>query len=349
MIHLTGEQTCLGQTPNLSAPPLGSHSIKPTWIQVVVTQKRREATDIYSFHLAKPEGDVLPSFAAGAHIDVEVAPGLVRQYSLCNSSDATDHYEIALLRENASRGGSQTMADTINVGATLRISEPRNHFQLARDAKRSVLIAGGIGVTPLLSMAKWLCSTGEDFVMHYAARSRDRLAFHDEIAGSAFAHRVFFHLDDGPVNQRLDISTLLADPAAGNHLYVCGPAGLIEAVLSAARANGWPEGQVHREFFSLPTEDVSTAYDVPFEVRLARSGQVFTIPEHRTIAEILEEAGIEIPVSCEQGVCGTCLTRVLEGIPDHRDVFLTAEEHARNNQITPCCSRAKTALLVLDI
>jgi vanillate monooxygenase ferredoxin subunit len=155
MIQLTSERTCVGQTPNFSAPSLGSYSIKPTWIQVVVTQKRREATDIYSFHLAKPEGDVLPSFAAGAHIDVEVAPGLVRQYSLCNSSDATDHYEIALLRENASRGGSQTMADTINVGATLRISEPRNHFQLARDAKRSVLIAGGIGVTPLLSMAKW--------------------------------------------------------------------------------------------------------------------------------------------------------------------------------------------------
>jgi vanillate O-demethylase ferredoxin subunit len=318
------------------------------WMTLRVVKKWREAADIFSFELAAPEGQTLPPFTAGAHVDIEVQPGLVRQYSLCNAPGARDRYQIGVLRETESRGGSAAMIDRIEEGQDIRVSEPRNHFELEPSARKSVLIAGGIGVTPILCMAERLAHAGEPFEMHYAVRSADRAAFKQRIAAAHLTDKVQLHVDDGPAEQRLDLDAILSDPPPGAHLYVCGPGGLIEATLATAKAKGWPDSRVHREYFA-PMAQAEAAEPGQFQVKLASSGQTFTVPADKTIVQVLADGGVDVPVSCEQGVCGTCVTRVLEGEPDHRDFFLTADEQARNDQMTVCCSRAKTALLVLDL
>lgn len=183
--------------------------------------------------------------------------------------------------------------------------------------------------------------------MHYNVRSPERTAFRQRIANAPYAARVHLHFDSGDAAQKLDVAKVLGAPRPDTHIYVCGPGGYIDHVLDTATKLGWPPAQVHREYFSAVPFDEGG--DTPFDVRLATSGKVFTIPVGRTVVEVLAENGIDIPVSCEQGVCGTCLTRVLDGVPDHRDVSLTDEERAANDQFTPCCSRAKSALLSLDL
>lgn len=316
-------------------------------LSVRVSAKNIEAADICSFELVEREGRQLPAFAAGSHVDVQLKGGLTRQYSLCNDPSESHRYIIAVLRDVNSRGGSKAMHDEVNVGDVITISSPKNHFQLAHGAERSLLLAGGIGVTPILCMAERLAATEADFEMHYCARSRDRMAFRGRIGASTFASRVRFHLDDEQPQQKLDLDALLAPPPSGTHLYVCGPKGFMDAVLSIARKNSWPEDRLHCEFFAA---GVSTSVDgEAFRVRLASSGKVVVVPADKTVVQALAEHGVEVPTSCEQGVCGTCLTRVLEGEPDHRDLFLTPQEHAVNDQFTPCCSRAKSAMLVLDL
>lgn len=316
-------------------------------IDVVVSRKHSEADGIFSFELSPVEGGRLPPFSAGSHIDVHLPNGLVRQYSLCNHPDEQHRYQIGVLLDPASRGGSQAMHELVNEGSLLRISEPRNLFALAHAAKRSLLFAGGIGITPILCMAERLVQTGADFLMHYCSRSRSRTAFLDRIQTSAFASQVSFHFNDESDGQRFDASEVLAGYSEGDHLYVCGPAGFMDFVLDAARHAGWPESSLHREYFAV--ESTSRSDDGSFEVQLASSGRCLQIPADRSIADILLEAGVDLPMSCEQGICGTCLTRILEGEPDHRDMFLTTEERARNDQFTPCCSRSKTPRLVLDL
>jgi vanillate O-demethylase ferredoxin subunit len=315
---------------------------------VRVARKSEEATDICSLELVSKEGSPLPGFSAGSHVDVHLPGGVVRQYSLCNDPAETHRYLIAVLRDPASRGGSVAVHDAVKEGDELLISAPKNHFALAHEAKRSLLLAGGIGVTPILCMAERLAVMGAEFEMHYATRSRDRTAFVDRIQGSAFAGKVQLHFDDGPPEQRLDLAALLGTPQPGTHLYVCGPKGFMDAVLGTARGAGWGEAQLHWEFFA-GGDATPHADDGSFEVQLASSGRVITIAPDKTVTQALAEAGVEILVSCEQGVCGTCLTRVLEGTPDHRDVYLTPEEQAANDQFTPCCSRAKSGRLVLDL
>jgi len=316
-------------------------------LTVRVARKAAEAVDICTYELVDVTGGALPAFSAGSHIDVHLPNGLTRQYSLCNDPAESHRYLIGVLRDPASRGGSQAMHELVDVGQTLRISAPKNHFPLAHEAKRSVLLAGGIGVTPILCMAERLAISGADFEMHYCTRSRERTAFHDRIAASAYADRVRFHFDDGEPAQKLDIAALLSTPQAGVHLYVCGPKGFMDAVLGIARSRGWPPAQLHYEFFSA--EVVQSDSDDSFQVRLASSGRIVVVPKDQTVVQALAQAGVEVQTSCEQGVCGTCLTRVLEGEPDHRDMYLTPEEQAKNDQFTPCCSRAKSAVLVLDL
>ncbi|TWI52361.1 vanillate O-demethylase ferredoxin subunit [Pseudomonas duriflava] len=315
-------------------------------IEVMIVSKKTEATDICSLELASVDGTPLPEFSAGSHIDVHLPDGLVRQYSLCNHSDERHRYQIAVLKDPASRGGSVGVHQ-LTEGMHLHISEPRNLFPLAHGAKRSLLFAGGIGVTPILCMAERLAHMDADFEMHYCTRSADRAAFVERIKQSPFADRVQFHFDDGPAEQKLDAQTLLQNPQPDVHLYVCGPTGFMEHVLSTAKANGWPEENLHREYFAAAPMD--TTNDGSFEMKIASTGQTLQVPADRTALEVLLDAGFDIPMSCEQGVCGTCLTRVLEGTPDHRDLFMTEEEQAANDQFTPCCSRAKSAVLVLDI
>ncbi len=316
-------------------------------ISVRVSRRTVEAQDICSFELVSADGTPLPAFAAGSHIDVQVPGGPVRQYSLCNDPSESHRYVIAVLRDPVSRGGSSGMHERVREGDRLSISTPRNHFALAHDARSHLLLAGGIGVTPLLCMAERLAKIGAEFEMHYATRSPARTAFRPRIEASSFASRVTFHHDDGADAQKLDIAALLATPQAGRHLYVCGPKGFMDAVLGTARARAWPEAQLHYEFFGADV--ASKESDAGFEVMLASSGRVIRVAPDRSVVHALAEAGITVPTSCEQGVCGTCLTRVIEGQPEHRDLYLTPEEQAANDQFLPCCSRARSARLVLDL
>ncbi|PQO99835.1 oxidoreductase [Massilia phosphatilytica] len=313
---------------------------------VRVARKTREAEGICSYELVRADGAALPPFAAGAHIDVHLPNGLVRQYSLCNAPGETHRYVIAVLRDAASRGGSQAMHDDVDAGSVLTIGAPKNHFPLV-DAERTLLLAGGIGVTPILAMAETLADSDAAFEMHYCARAPERAAFAERLGAARFAARVRMHYDSGAQDQRLDLAALLAAPASGTHLYVCGPQGFIDHVLDSARARGWAAAQLHVEYFGAAAAD--TGDDRPFDVQLASSGKIVTIPAGRTVLKVLAEQGVAIPYSCEEGVCGTCLTRVLAGEPDHRDLYLTDEERAANDQFAPCCSRARTPLLVLDL
>jgi vanillate O-demethylase ferredoxin subunit len=316
-------------------------------LQVRVARKATEAQDIVTLELVATDGKALPAFSAGSHVDVSLPNGLTRQYSLCNDPQETHRYQIGVLRDAASRGGSQAVHEAVQEGDVLTISAPRNHFALAHDAKKHLLLAGGIGVTPILCMAERLAITGADFQMHYATRAPERTAFRQRIAASAFADRVHFHYDSGEASQKLDLAALLQSPEAGTHLYVCGPRGFMDAVLGTARAQGWPEAQLHYEFFGA--DIVKSDSDAGFEIKLASSGRIIMVSKDQTVTQALAAAGVEVMVSCEQGVCGTCLTRVLEGVPDHKDSYLMPDEQAANDQFTPCCSRSKTPRLVLDL
>ncbi len=319
----------------------------PATITARVARKRVEATDICSFELVAADARALPTFTAGSHIDVHTPGGPTRQYSLCNNPTERHRYLIGVLKDAASRGGSAAMHERLNEGNTLIISTPKNHFPIAPQATRHLLLAGGIGITPILCMAEHLADSGANFEMHYCARSPDRAAFRDHIASSRFASHVHFHYDDGDATQKLDLAAALALPQDDVHLYVCGPQGFMDAVLAMARANGWPEARLHCEFFAAAP--VKSDADSAFEVELASSGKVVMVGRDQTVLKALAAAGVEVLSSCEQGVCGTCMTRVLAGVPDHRDQYLTPEEQAANDQFLPCCSRAKSARLVLDL
>jgi vanillate O-demethylase ferredoxin subunit len=319
-------------------------------LEVRIGRKAPAALDIVELDLLPVNGGALPPFDAGAHIDVELRPGLVRQYSLCNDPQETHRYQIGVLRDPHSRGGSAAVHDELAEGQVIRIGAPRNRFALV-PAQRSLLFAGGIGITPILCMAERLARDGTAFEMHYCTRSVEHTAFAARIAAAPYADHVALHHDDGPAEQRLDLQRVLPAPHAETHLYVCGPRGFIDWVCDAARRAGWAEAQIHLEHFAGADAPRAQdgAQDSAFDVRLARSGRTIPVPPGRSVAAALHAHGVELPVSCEQGVCGTCLTRVLDGEPDHRDSYLTAEERCRNDQFLPCCSRSRSACLVLDL
>jgi vanillate O-demethylase ferredoxin subunit len=317
---------------------------------VKVVGKVAEAQDIASFELARVDGAALPPFSAGSHIDVQIG-GVTRQYSLCNDPKETHRYLIAVLRDPVSRGGSVAMHDQLQTGSEITISEPKNHFPLAPMApgKRTLLFAGGIGITPILCMAERLSQIGADFELHYSARSPDRMAFRERIAASTFADKVHFHFDDGDAQQKLEAAKVIAAVPLDAALYVCGPGGFIDHVIDTAKAAGKPSTSIHKEYFGAVQQAGAEDSDGEFQIKLASSGVIYTVPADKSPLEVLVQNGVDVPFSCEQGVCGTCLTRVLEGIPDHRDMYLSDEEQEQNDQFMPCCSRAKSKLLVLDL
>lgn len=316
-------------------------------IDVIVTCKKREADGIFSFELARTDGAPLAPFSAGSHIDVHLGSGLVRQYSLCNHPDEQFRYQIGVLLDPASRGGSAAM-HALEEGCVVQISEPRNLFALAQGARRSLLFAGGIGVTPILCMAERLAQINAAFHLHYCGRSVASVAFIERIQQSCFAERAHLHFDDQP-ETRLDAAQALSGYCEGDHLYVCGPGGFMAFILEQARLAGWPEDSLHREYFAAQPQPVAQTDDASFEVMLASTGRCFVVLADYSVAQVLLENGIDLPLSCEAGICGTCLTRVLEGEPDHRDMFMTPAEQALNDQFTPCCSRSKSPRLVLDL
>lgn len=314
-------------------------------IEVRVAAKSIETDAIAVFELVSVDASDLPAFQAGAHVDVHLPGGVIRQYSLCNDPAENHRYVLGVLNDPNSRGGSVAMHTQVNEGDTLTISAPRNHFPLATNGAHHVLLAGGIGVTPILCMAESL-GTDASFEMHYCTRSENLTAFRGRIAQADFADRVHHHFDDGAPEQKFDAAVALAKPVAGTHIYVCGPTGFMDWVLSTAREAGWPEEQLHYEFFSA---EINTEDNEGFEVEIKSSGLVVTVPDDTTVVAALAEHGVIIEMSCEQGVCGTCLTGVLEGIPDHKDLYLMPNEHEANDQFLPCCSRSKTDRLVLDL
>jgi vanillate O-demethylase ferredoxin subunit len=301
------------------------------------------AEAINGYELVDPRGRDLPRFTAGSHIDLRLG-GLVRQYSLSNDPAERRRYTIAVLREEESRGGSRCLHDTVRVGDIVEVSPPRNNFTLDAAAERHLLLAGGIGIAPIMSMVAELRRRGADFQLHYCARSAVRAAFREDLAPLADTGRVHFHYRGRGSPRGLDIGAALRNPQPGTHLYYCGPTSLMAA--TAAAAKEWPPSTVHCEYFTAPAE-TDAADDKPFRVRLAKRGVEYDIPVGETIVGVLRRNGIAVPTVCELGYCGACLTRYLEGEPDHRDQVL--KEYGRERYVLACCARSKTPVLHLDL
>lgn len=313
-------------------------------IKVKVASRKGEAEGIVSVDLVSVDGRALPRFEAGDHIEVHLGPGLLRQYSLCGAPHDRSRYKLGVLRESASRGGSEQFHKIMTEGTEVLISPPRNNFKLVETAPFSVLLAGGIGVTPLLAMAHRLHELARPFAFHYFVQKRSRAAFLDAIETSEFGRNLRLHVSAEPATKNFDADVDLMW-GFDRHVYICGPSGFSEAMAGHAHTRGWPDANVHSEKFGA----VISAAGSSFQVVAKRSGIAVTVPEGETILEALRGAGVEVECACEQGVCGTCLTRVIEGVPDHRDLFQTDEEKECNDNVTVCCSRSLTPVLVLDI
>ena len=308
---------------------------------VRVTDVRRAALDVVCLELRAADRRPLEPFAPGAHIDVYAPNGQLRQYSLCGDPRDASRYTIAVKKEPGGRGGSLSMHDDVEVGTALGIVGPRNFFPLQDHAGHSVFIAGGIGITPIRAMVQALAAAGKSWELHYCARSEAHAAFYPELRKMA-AERVKTYFSEAPL---LDARELLREVRAGTHVYCCGPEPLMKAVAEASAH--WPEGTVHFEWFAAPKSQWPE--NRPVTVELARSGLVLEVPSDRTILQVVRERGVDVTSACEEGVCGTCETRVLAGLPEHRDVLLSAAEREAGATMMICISRAKSDKLVLDL
>lgn len=324
-----------------------------TELELTVSDIRAETPLIRSLQLRPTTDTPLPAFAAGSHLQVRV-PGLkdTRNYSLFSFEasatvfESPQSYRLGVRLEESSSGGSRFM-HSLAVGDRITVLGPKNDFPLHApepDEAPIVLIAGGIGITPIAAMAATLKAAGRPWVLHYSGRARDQLAFMDELATLA-GPLLHVHADDDPAC-RLDLAALLDGLTPAQHLYVCGPKGMIDALIEGAKARGWPADRIHFELF---TSAAPVSGDQAFEVELRQSGKVLTIPANKTILEVLEAEGCDPMYDCKRGECGVCTATVLEGTPDHRDYFLSDAEKAGGKMIQICISRAKSARLVLDL
>jgi ferredoxin-NADP reductase len=316
-------------------------------ITVRVQAVRWEAERVLTFELRSPDGSPLPEFTAGAHIDLELPNGLIRSYSLCNDEAERHRYVIGVNRDANSRGGSAWLHDNLRAGQLLPVSRPRNNFPLIEDAACSVLIAGGIGITPILSMVRRLTALERAWTVHYAVRSRSQIPFLDELERLARGqpHRLRLHVDDENNGAVLDLNCAVAAGTAEDaHLYCCGPLPMLDAFEKATV--DVPAERRHVEYFSAKD---APATEGGFEVELAQSGMTLTVPAGTTILDAVLDAGVNAPFSCTSGICGTCQTRVISGVPDHRDLVLTEREREANEAVMICCSGSKGSRLVLDL
>ena len=301
------------------------------------------AEDTFLFELRDAAGGELPAFTAGAHIGLHVPNGMLRKYSLCNAPGERDRYEIAVKREAAGHGGSCSLVDEARVGDSLEATPPHNSFELVEGAGPFVFIAGGIGITPILSMLRHLeAGARTGYHLYYLCRSEASTAFGGVLRAAPFAPRVTIHHDGGDPAQAFDLWPVLEKPSKA-HVYCCGPRPLLEAVRDMT--GHWPASRIHFESF-IDAAAAQKPADTEFQVRLARSGVTVRVPPGASMLEAMRAAGAEVPSSCESGTCGTCKTRLIEGEPDHRDLVLTDEEKAE--YIMVCVSRAKSSLLVVD-
>lgn len=321
----------------------GNLSAEPDFSMLKVAQKKKLAEGIYLFELRHPEHAPLPAFTAGSHLTVKVPSGVRRNYSLCSNPADREFYQIAVKRDAAGRGGSISMADDVHEGDQLSISAPRNNFGLHPRASKFLFVAGGIGITPVLSMMRHLRTQGNDqFKLIYCTRDPESTAFLGELAAPEFEGKVVVHHDHGDIDNALDFWPVFETPTNA-HVYCCGPRGLMDAV--ADMSGHWPSGSVHFESFGV---DAGTyAANTPLTVRLEKSGTCIDVAADQSILEALRNAGVRVASSCESGTCGSCKTGLLSGEAEHRDMVLSDEEKSKH--IMVCVSRAKSAELLLDL
>ncbi|HEY5412298.1 MAG TPA: PDR/VanB family oxidoreductase [Caulobacteraceae bacterium] len=316
---------------------VGSEPTQP--LRLIAIRYAAQDTNLYEF--AAGDGRPLPAYEPGAHIDLHLPDGAMRQYSLARPYRADQGYLVGVKLDAKTRGGSKWLHEAARVGSMFEVGGPRNNFPLQEDAPHTVLIAGGIGITPIWCMAQKLEEIGASFDLHYAVRDRADAAFLAEL--ERLAPRVKLHVDV-EAEAVLDVTAIVAAAPEGAHLYCCGPAPMLEAFEAAA--GGRPPGQVHVEYFSAPELE---PLEGGFVVVLAKSGREFAVDPGSTILETLRAAGLSVTSSCEQGVCGACETRILEGVPDHRDLLLTPAEKASGKTMMICCSGSLSDRLVLDL
>lgn len=315
-------------------------------LSLKLANKKTIATDIKLFELVHPQGLPLPEFTAGAHITVLTPNGLTRRYSLCNSPLDRQHYCIAVKREAKGQGGSVSLVDGVQRGDLLTVvSGPLNYFELEKSATSHLLIAGGIGITPMLSMVHSLQSRGASFQLVYLSRTAQDAAFLDELSKPDLAGKVIVHHDQGDLAKSFDLARLLAQQATGQHLYCCGPRGLMQRVRELSK--DWTKGSVHFEDFGSSEQPVQTASAGEFEVKLRKSGVTVRVPVGVSILEAIRQKGISVPSSCESGTCGSCRTPLVSGEVQHLDFVLDEDE--QKHDIMICVSRASFGVLELDI
>jgi vanillate O-demethylase ferredoxin subunit len=318
----------------------------------VIVQQVHDLTDrIRGFDLVATKGTSLPPAEPGAHIKLTVTDRsgqpVKRSYSVINPGQA-DLYQIAVLREEGGEGGSLHMHQKIKSGDVIEINLPQNDFALATSAARTILIAGGIGITPILAMATSLQQSRQDFVLHYASRNRADMALMAEVLDASDG-RCTLYFDGGDASRSMPLASILGTPDAGKHVYVCGPGGLIDAVLDTARRNRWASDNVHFERFATPAAQLD---DTSFEVHLAQSGQTFQVPVGKSVLDVLIDEGIDPLYDCKKGNCGICTSVVIshDGDLSHRDAYLSDSQKAQNDQMCICVSRMQSnGRLTLDL
>ncbi|NMG39600.1 4Fe-4S dicluster domain-containing protein [Chelativorans sp. ZYF759] len=328
------ERLSKGETEGL-APGPRHHEEKPPVFPVVVSRREDLSEDVVRFELTSANGSPLPPFTAGAHIDVVIAPEYQRQYSLAGDPADSSKYVLGIQREKMGRGGSLLMHRVFREGRRIFVSEPRNHFPLDEEADFTVLMGGGIGVTPLLTMAHRLHVLNKDFLLHYSARAREECGFVDEIEAQPWADKAGFHFSKE--GGRGDLSALIPEYRRGMKLYTCGSDRYMDAVFEAARGRGWPEEALSKEYFTVP--EPPDYVNHPFLLELVNSGRVIEVPAEKSATDVLAEAGIHISTKCSDGICGVCACGHLGDEIEHRDYVLSAAE--REKRVILCCSRAK--------
>lgn len=317
----------------------------PDLFSVRISAMQSRARDVVELEVASEAGTDLPPFTPGAHIDLHLANGLVRQYSLCNYGESNGTYRIAVGLAELSRGGSSHIHAEFKVGTRLLISAPRNNFPIEPNASGYLFVAGGIGITPILSMLRWCEINKKPWRLLYCTRSRDRAAYLSDIVGLSFA-QLIVHCDHEAGGTKADVNAVISTLKPGEHIYCCGPSGLMQAVAHAAES--YPEEQVHFEWFTRSDVHGPTQ-SREFNVVLRQSGLTIPVSADQSILEAIEDAGVMVPFGCRDGLCGSCLTHVCSGEPDHRDQVLTDAERKSGTVMMICVSRAKGGQIELDL
>jgi tetrachlorobenzoquinone reductase len=334
----------------VTAPPVAaspSHLPEPHTglIEARLTGIEDVARDTKLYSFARVEGGALPAYKPGAHIDLHLPNGLLRQFSLVVPNSDPASYVVGVKRDENSRGGSRYIIDEMKVGDRIKISAPRNNFPLIENADHVLLVAGGIGITPIWCMTQQLIALGRPWTLHYSCRSRADMAFLEALK-ALDPQSVHLHFDEEAGGKFVDLGAAIAAAPANSHFYCCGPNPMLKAFEAAAASR--PRSHVHVEYFT-PKDDAAATGTGGFWVELARSGEEYYIPAGKKVLEVLFDAGVDVDYSCELGICGACETRVISGTPIHHDSVLSEEEQATNEKVMICCCGCATERLVLDM